>query len=743
MPRKKKSQQEKLSEGFMPINPEDVKLSVEVIEKTKPEIEKVETTSVKSAEGRTAKAKKPRIKKPKVNGYTLIITEKPQAAMKIASALGNARKLSNNSVPYYELERGGEKIVVACAVGHLFNLTLREGKGYPVFDIEWSENWKNKKADFSKKYLMTLKMLAKDASEFVVATDYDIEGEVIGLNIIRFIAKQGDAKRMKFSTLTKEELEQAFDNRMKTLDWGQAIAGETRHKLDWFYGINLSRALMAALNKVKKFRIMSTGRVQGPALALIVDKEMQIQKFRPEDYWQVFIKVQDIILKYVKDITKQTELDKFKDLKGKTGDAKTEKKLQELWPQAPFDLTSLQIEAYKFFKIKPSQTLQIAQRLYLAGLISYPRTSSQKLPPGLQYKSILSKLTKHFPEAKAISRSKPVEGSKSDPAHPAIHPTGEFQELEGEDKKIYDLIVKRFIACFYENAKIENKTINFTCESLLFQARGMEIKESGWMDIYPSMLKEKELKDLNGKYKIDKLDIEKKLTQPPNRYSPASIVSELAKRNLGTKATRANIIDTLYARSYIQDTSIKATPLGISLIEAMKKYSPIIIDEKLTRHFEEEMDSIVTAKHNLEEKENKVIEEAKESIIRISLDMKKNEEKIGNKLAESIQSLYETEKENNKLNFNCPVCNKGQLTVKYSPKTKKSFIACTNYPECKAIFSLPPGFIKQTEKVCESCKFPMMMRVQKGKRPWIFCFNPQCPTNADWQKKKAEKASEN
>ena len=310
--------------------------------------------------------------------------------------------------------------------------------------------------------------------------------------------------------------------------------------LDWFYGINLSRALMTSLTKAGKFRIMSTGRVQGPTLALIVDKELKILKFKPEDYWQVFIKVNNILLKHNKDITKKQELDKFKELKGKEGEVETKKKQQELLPPTPFDLTTLQTESYKFFKIKPSQTLQLAQKLYLAGLISYPRTSSQKLPTSLKYKEILKKLSANFKETSLCKRTRPAEGNKSDPAHPAIHPTGEHKSLDGDNKKIYELIVKRFISCFCENAKIENKTINFLVDNLLFQAKAMEIKEKGWMDVYPTFLKEKELEDLTGKYKVDKVEIEKKETQPPRRYSPASIISELTKRNLDRKSTRLN-----------------------------------------------------------------------------------------------------------------------------------------------------------------------------------------------------------
>ena len=140
-----------------------------------------------------------------------------------------------------------------------------------------------------------------------------------------------------------------------------------------------------------KFRIMSIGRVQGPALHLIVDKEKQIQAFKPEPYWQVFIKIKghELELKHNKDIFDKAELKNFENLIGKTAKASTKKTEQILPPNPPFNLTTLQTETYKFHGITPSKTLRAAQSLYLSGLISYPRTSSQKLPSSVDYKSIL------------------------------------------------------------------------------------------------------------------------------------------------------------------------------------------------------------------------------------------------------------------------------------------------------------------------------------------------------------------
>ncbi len=747
-----KSKEQKLAENYFPVDANDVKYAIE-------KKYKQQGTGIAQAiviKGKTKRKKKAakRNSKPELNyepsritlkkgGYELVITEKPQAALKIADALGKSEKNNLHGIPYYEVDRKGAKIIVACAVGHLFTLTqMQRGSGFPVFDIRWVPNYLVRKKDFTKKYYDTLLSLVKNAGSITIATDYDIEGEVIGLNVMRFICNQKDANRMKFSTLTKPELNTAYETKSSTINWGQAIAGETRHYLDWFYGINLSRALMNAIKETGRFKIMSIGRVQGPALNLIVEKERKIQEFKPQKYWQIFITVKnshEIELKYNKDVFDKKELEKFERIIGKTAIADTIRKEETLSPNPPFNLTSLQIEAYRIYGITPTRTLQIAQSLYLSGLISYPRTSSQKLPDSIGYKDILKKLAKQFGVEKLITKEKPIEGEKTDSAHPSIYPTGENQELNGEEEKIYNLIVKRFLCLFCDDAIIDNKTITAKVDNFTFNTKGSKVRKKAWLDIYPHKIKETELPDINGEVKIINSRTEEKETQPPKRYSPASIVSELEKRNLGTKATRAAILETLYDRGYIKEKSIEATSLGISLINTLEKYSPIIIDEELTKNFEKEMDSITESQKNFQEKEERIINEAKETITKIAKDFEKNKKEIGQELVTAEAQLWEKEKEANKLNI-CPLCKKGTLAIMYSRKTRRSFVACNAYPECKKTYSLPPnGLIKKTDKICEFCGFPMLMRLSKGKHPWIFCFNPECESN----KKRLEEYKEN
>lgn len=754
-----------IRENFIPVDESDLRGAIDIPVKSTPITEVIEKPGdkiIKKTVKKTRKTKKtskkktskksksngkswendfkiPGPKKLSDKGYTLIITEKPQAALKIANALAEGKVLKNslNNVAYYTLQRNGQDIQVVCAVGHLFSLAQVKARNpWPTFDIKWAPNYLVRKKDFTKRYYDVIAKICKNASEIVVATDYDIEGEVIGLNIVRYICNQDDAGRMKFSTLTSKEIQDAFEKRSASLDWGQGIAGETRHYLDWIYGINLSRALMDAIKTTGKFRLMSIGRVQGPALQIIVNKEKEIQAFKPSKYWDVFLDVSQggkkLSIKFNKDITKEKELDKFKNLKGRKAIAKTIKTQQKLTPLVPFDLTTLQTESYRLYKITPAKTLEIAQRLYLSGIISYPRTSSQKIPKEIGYDEILNRLKKIFVFVNKKSRANPIEGKKSDPAHPSIYPTGEFHEVDGDDKKIYELIVKRFVACFFSDAILDNKKIEVSIDDFKFNARGMGIREKGWTEIYPMTMKEKEIPDMDGEVNIDSVNIEEKMTQPPKRYSPASIVSELEKKNLGTKATRSSILETLYDRGYIKEKSINATPLGISLIETLEKNSPIIIDEKLTRDLEKDLEQIRNSKKPFEY-EKKILDKSYSIILDIGKDFQKHKEEIGKDLVKATENLWEEERKDGEI-MQCPSCNKGMLSIKYAKQYSRYFLGCSNYPECNQTYTLPPnGLIKKTDKVCEQCSFNMLMSIRKGKRPWVFCFNPECPSRKDYQ----------
>ena len=677
---------------------------------------------------------------------TLIISEKPSAALKIATALSekSPAKKALNKIPYYELKHKKEKILVVSAVGHLYNLKEKNKKGwtYPIFDIGWVPTYESSKgAEYTKGYINLIKKLSKEADKFVVATDYDIEGEVIGLNIIRFACEQKDAHRMKFSTLTKDELIDSYEKANKHLDWLQAEAGETRHFLDYYFGINLSRALTLAVKTTGHFKILSSGRVQGPALKILADKEKEIKKFKSKKYWEIFlhgiINKKDIVAKHKKD--KFWEKESAEEILKKTKNkkafiSKSEKVQFEKTPPVPFDLTTLQTEAYRTLKIQPKQTLEIAQELYIAGLISYPRTSSQKLPPSINYKKILSEISKQKEysslanEILKLKELKPMEGKLSDPAHPAIYPTGEIKSFKGKEKQMYDLIVHRFFSVFAPNSKRETVTIEVDVNEELFLLSGTRTIEQGWQKFYGKYVahKDEEMPEVKKGQEVDvkKIYDEEKETQPPKRYTPASIIKELTKRNLGTKATRASIIEALYDRNYVIDTSLEVTYLGLKTEETLEKYVPEILDEKLTREFEEDMEKIREKKV----KGVTVLDHAKKFLTKALKHFKENEEKIGKALEESI---IETRDEINNIG-KCQNCKEGDLRIIYNRRFKSYFIGCGGYPKCKTTFSLPWGLPKKTSNTCKECGYPIVKVIRKGKRPLDYCINKECKLKKEY-----------
>jgi len=668
----------------------------------------------------------------------LIISEKPAAAEKIAAALGKSTRKVLNKVPYFEIP--DKDIIVVPAVGHLFTLAQKEKTWkYPVFDLEWKPTYETEKAAFAKPYLENIKKLAKQAEEFVVATDYDIEGEVIGLNIIRFLCNQQDAKRMKFSTLTAGDLKDAYESLSPTLDWGQAEAGETRHWLDWWWGVNLSKAATDALFlQTHRYQTLSIGRVQGPSLAILAKRELEIQQFKSVPFWQISILLNldgqkfEALHKEDKFWEESKAKDIFEKIKDKPATVSTtETSKQKVNPPTPFDLTSLQIEAYRVFRINPKQTLEIAQELYTAACISYPRTSSQKLPSQLNYRKLLTSLMMQPDYSKlaqailAKKNLKPNEGKKTDPAHPSIYPTGEIpKSLNTYQKKIYDLIVKRFLSVFAEAGERETTTIVFEVEEEPFILKGTRTTESGWQEFYAPYVKKEEVelpKLSNGEKHPQKSKMAKKQTEPPKRYTQASIIKELEKKSLGTKATRAAIIDTLYQRGYVTGTSsVEVTPLGLQIIQTFSKYASDILDEKLTRHFEKDMEKIREGK----QKRDTVLDAAKKILIKITNEFKVHINEIGKEL---VAAVRETRKEAETL-MKCPNCKIGDIRIIKSKASGKRFLACNKYPDCKTTYPLPQsGLLKILEKQCKDCKTPMMMVINKGKRPWEFCPNPACP----------------
>ncbi len=692
-----------------------------------------------------------------LKNYELIITEKPRVSLRIAQSLveGKPAAKKEGRVTYYVLNRKGKTIVLAPAVGHVFALKKsKRVSGYPVFDIQWVESHvASKGAFYTKPYIEVLKKLAKNATSFVSATDYDIEGELIGYNVLKFICGEAalkKARRMKFSALTQEELEKAYEHSLPHLDFNLANAGIARHMLDWFWGMNTSRALSYAYKATTGYHLMlSAGRVQTPTLKILDDREQEIKKFRPTPFWvlsaviKADIQSEIVALHEREKFLDEAEATKIYDY-CKSRDAfleKIEKRQFEQKPPVPFNLGDLQMEAYRLFKLTPQRTQQISQILYEAGLISYPRTSSQKLA-GIDPKVILEKMSK-IPSYKKIASSlidKPGltanEGEKTDPAHPCIYPTGENpSKLTMQDKKLYDLIAKRFFAIFGEPAIRETQTLLFRIGTEPFIAKGTITIEKNWHNLYAPYvkLKDEEMPKMIEfqKYPVRKLNLERKETQPPARYNGASIVRKMEELNIGTKSTRASILQTLYDRNYIHGERIRVTGFGSTIVETLAEYVPELTNEQLTRTFEEELDKIQEGKNSNE----KVINEAKSALTEIMGKFRQHETEIG----KSLSKAYLKSRKEQAVIGKCPNCG-SDLIVRVSRASQKQFIGCSAYPKCTTGFPLPQSArIAKTEKPCPHDNLPVIQILRRGKRRFEMCIDPKCKSKEDWGKNNEKK----
>jgi len=539
--------------------------------------------------------------------------------------------------------------------------------------------------------------------------------------------------------MTERELRFAFQELDSKSEIPLVDAGKCRHELDWLYGINLSRLLTeSALRQGRGYVTLSTGRVQGPTLGFVVEREEEISCFVPVPFWTISATIthngKTFTLEYEKDkIASQAEAkgicDECRDvlLEVKTIESR---EIQQQ-PPYPFDLSSLQSEAYRHFGYSPARTLAFAERLYLDALISYPRTSSQKLPPDIGYSEILQSIASHTDYrplvAKLITRGdiRPNNGPKDDPAHPAIFPTGEYPKrpTSGGEARLYDLISRRFMATFADSSVKTSSRIILNHNNRRFFLSGSRIVRLGWIEYYgPYAFDDSEplpnlrIGDIAMVQDIKSIE---KFTQPPYRYNPSSLLKKMEDANIGTKATRAGMIDLLYARGYVREERMRASELANKVTDTLSTYCPLIIDPSFTATLERLMQDIQDGTAS----RRGVLVEALEHLRPVMLSLAENEQEIGSRLSEVIVAQKAAD-----VTFDtpCPKCGL-KLAVVRSRGTGKRFIGCNGKWQTGCNFTLPlPQFGNLTllTRRCNVCGFQMVQARSRGRRPLVSC--PRC-----------------
>ncbi len=676
----------------------------------------------------------------------LVICEKPKAAERVAKALddnGAPREAKSLGVPYYISRREDKELIVVSALGHLFTVTAdRRGWSYPIFETKWIPIHEVTRSRRASNHLRLIESLAKEADEFVSACDYDIEGSLIAYNILAHILpaeRLKDAGRMRFSSLTKEALLEAWRKRSGTLDYPVIEAGKARHEVDWIFGINLSRALMSSVRRAMgRFRPMSIGRVQGPTLNFLKEREVEIRTFVPTPFWALeayaVIDGRKYRLEYYRPYMEREReaLEIASRCDGENGYVELlSSSRRSIPPPNPFSLGDLQHEAHRVYGYSPTKTLKIAEVLYLKALISYPRTSSQRIPPSIDLREILHGLRgiEAYRELAVglLSRThfRIRQGLKEDPAHPAIHPTGYYEErLRPHERRLFDLICRRFMASMGEPAHTLETDAQIEVKGYRFHLRGSRLIDRGWMSIYGpfSKYKEETLPPLKHGQIIERISVraERRNTKPPPRLDQPSLLKLMEREEIGTKATRSEIIETLFRRGYIEGSSIRLTDLGLAVVDALEKYCPEILSPELTRYLEKQLERMQLSETN----SALVLKDAVEALKPPLYKLKERELEIGLEIGSALGSPSHVEGSLG----SCPRCNTGKMMIIWNKRTGKRFAGCSNYIKglCSNSFPLPQrGEIKACGEACPICGAPLIT-LKRGRIFRKLCVNHEC-----------------
>ncbi len=588
-----------------------------------------------------------------------------------------------------------------------------------------------------RQIIRALKNLANKADSVIVATDFDREGELIGADALDQVheAVPGlPAERARYSAYTKAEIEHAFTNLVE-VDRDLAAAGESRQEIDLIWGAVLTRYLTVA--KRGGFgNVRSAGRVQTPTLALVVEREKERLAFVPEDFWVINGMASkaggDFKISHAKGQFKVEEEanEAFSHVRDATSGVvrSVAKKSRTQRPPAPFNTTSLQAAAASI-GIAPGRTMRLAESLYMNGFISYPRVDNTVYPPSLDLAGCVRALSSVDAYSKVCAqilgqpKISATRGKQQTTDHPPIYPTAaaDAGKLSGQELRLYDLIARRFLATLMGPATIEGTTVELDVAGEPFRAKGDVLKQAGYRAIYHfGQRKDEILPELaeGDVVAVRDLALEARQTEPPARYSQGRLIQEMEKRGLGTKSTRASIIDRLISVNYLKDDPLVPSQLGIAIIEALDSYAPRITTPQMTSELEYSMSEVADGKDT----EERVVETSRELLATQLAELITHKDDLAASIADAVTADARV--------GTCPKCGK-DLVVKNSPKTKSRFIGCMGWPDCDVTYPVPNGRLEPLEEPCPVCGAPRVKVRPFRSKPYEVCVNPRCATNEE------------
>jgi DNA topoisomerase-1 len=634
----------------------------------------------------------------------LIITEKENAARRIAEILsdGAADADRERGVNVY---RWGDTRCLGLS-GHVVAVD---------FPPEYAD-WRNAEprelvhADVvsrptKESIVARLRELAGGADRVVVATDYDREGELIGkeaLDIVREENPEVPVERVRFSSITEREVTEAFAD-PDEVDRELAAAGEARQVVDLMWGASLTRFLSLVAGRMGE-DFISVGRVQSPTLELIVEREREIEAFDPEDYWEVSADLAgaDAGYFYVDD----TEQDRLWDeaaaeaVYEALSDAETatvtevDRRTRTDSPPAPFDTTAF-ISAAGSLGYSASRAMSLAEELYTAGHITYPRTDNTVYPDDLDPEALLETFadTRAFGEDAAAllgGDTEPTRGDTETTDHPPVHPTEDVPDRGdlGEDAwAVYELVVRRFLATVADPAEWEHLRVvadadlgnaGYPEQGQGLKANGKRLLERGYLDVYPYASDSEAhvpAVDEGDELPVSGVELAAKQTQPPRRYGQSRLIERMEALGLGTKSTRHNTIEKLYDRGYVEGDPPRPTRLARAVVDAAEGFADPVVSEEMTAQLEADMAAIAEGKKEYEA----VTAESRAILDEVFDGLEGSREEVGELLRESLKA--------DRTLGECPECG-SDLLVRES-RYGSAFVGCDGYPDCEFTLPLP------------------------------------------------------
>ena len=642
-----------------------------------------------------------------------------------------------------------------------------------IRDLPKSELGIDTENNFEPRYVIPTKarknfnILKKEVAKtetIILASDEDREGEAIAWHLAQALELK-NPQRIVFHEITKQAIADALKN-PREIDLNMVDAQQARRILDRIVGYKLSPFLWK-----KIARGLSAGRVQSVAVRLVVERENEIKAFKAEEYWTIVADLQKkdfdsefealLAKKEGKTITKlgiknKDQADKIlTDLD--EADYKItniEKKEVKKNPLPPFTTSTLQQEASKRLYFPARLTMQIAQKLYEQGLITYHRTDSLNLSE-TALSSAKEFIKKNYGEKYSEERRYKTKAKGAQEAHEAIRPSYPDKDPKLDDKqaRLYDLIWKRFMASQMAQAVFDATQIDIEAKTYLFKSNGQTLKFDGFLKVYPAKFKENELPKLekNEILKLLRLVPQQHFTQPPGRYSEASLIKTLEENGIGRPSTYAPTLATVQQRNYIQKNDQKRfepTEIGIMVINLLIEHFPKIVDIKFTAEMEENLDQIAQNKKewiptikNFYDPFIEILEQKYEEVSKKEIAQEETDEicpkcqspliirmgRFGKFYACSgfPKCRHTAPLKKPDLEIECPKCSKGKVTEKRTKKGK-IFYGCNQYPECDfALWDKPTG------KKCPECD-SLLVETKKGAK----CSNKDCGYIKSAEKKK-------